>query len=68
LKGLLTELKDQGIDIYVADMHWTIREFMQRTGIMEIIGENNIFPTVDAAVNFIEESDKSTRANPDGSI
>jgi SulP family sulfate permease len=68
LKGLLTELKDQGIDIYVAEMHWTIREFMQRTGIMEIIGENNIFPTVDAAVNFIEESDKSTRANPDGSI
>jgi SulP family sulfate permease len=68
LKGLLTELKDQGIDIYVADMHWTIREFMQRTGIMEIIGENNILPTVDAAVNFIEKSNRSDQANPDRSI
>jgi SulP family sulfate permease len=56
LKGLLTELRDQGIDIYVAELHGTIREFIQRTGIMEIIGEDHIFPTVDAAMHFIEKS------------
>jgi SulP family sulfate permease len=56
LKGLLTELKDQGIDIYVAELHGTIREFIQRTELMEIIGEDHIFPTVDAAVQFIEKS------------
>jgi high affinity sulfate transporter 1 len=56
LKGLLTELKNQGINIYVAELHGTIREFIQRTGIMEIIGEDHIFPTIDAAVHFIEKS------------
>ncbi len=56
LKGLLTELRDQGIDIYVAELHGTIREFIQRTGIMEIIGEDHIFPTIDAAVRYVEKS------------
>ena len=67
LKGLMTELKNQGIDIYVAGLHRTIREFIQRTGIMEIIGEDHIFPTVDTAIRFIESSDRSKQANPDGS-
>jgi SulP family sulfate permease len=64
LKGLLTELKDKGVAIYVVELHGTIREFIQRTGIMELIGEDHIFPTVDAAVNFIEESDQTETANP----
>ncbi|OGN88919.1 MAG: hypothetical protein A2Y88_05825 [Chloroflexi bacterium RBG_13_48_10] len=56
LKGLLTELKHQGIDIYVAELHGTIREFIQLTGLLEIISEDHIFPTIDAAVHFIEKS------------
>ncbi len=56
LKGLLTELKDQGIEIYVAELHGTIKEFIKKTGLLELIGEDHIFPTVDAAVNFLEKS------------
>jgi high affinity sulfate transporter 1 len=66
LKKLLAELKDQGIDIYVAELHGTIREFIQRTGLFEMIGEDHIFPSVDAAVRFIEMSDQSIKANPEG--
>ena len=57
LKGLLGELKGEGIAIYVAELHAPVREFSRRTGLLEIIGENHIFPTVDAAVRFIEKSD-----------
>ena len=56
LKGLLVELKDKGIEIYVAELHGPVREFGQRTGLIEMIGEDHIFPTVDAAVRFIEQS------------
>jgi high affinity sulfate transporter 1 len=56
LKALLVELKDKGIDLYAAEMHAPVREFGQRTGLLEIIGEDHIFPTVDAAVRFIEMS------------
>jgi SulP family sulfate permease len=54
LKGLLVELKDKGIDIYVAELHAPVREFGQRTGLLEMIGEDHIFHTVDSAVSFIE--------------
>jgi anti-anti-sigma factor len=54
LKGLLKELQGKGIAVYVADMHAPVREFGQRTGLLELIGEDHIFPTVDAAVRFLE--------------
>jgi high affinity sulfate transporter 1 len=57
LKGLVAELKDKGIDFYVAELHASIREIGQRMGLDEIIGDDHIFPTVDAAVRFIESSD-----------
>jgi SulP family sulfate permease len=56
LKGLVVELKDQGIDIYVAEVHAPVMEFSQRMGLLEMIGEDHIFPTVDAAVHYVEKS------------
>ncbi len=57
LKELLAELKGKGMDIYVAELHGPVREFSQRTGLLELIGEDHIFPTVDAAVSFIGMND-----------
>lgn len=56
LKALLVELKGKAIDVYVAEVHAPVREFSQRTGLYEMIGEDHIFPTVDTAVRFIEMS------------
>jgi SulP family sulfate permease len=64
LKGLLVELKDNGIEIYVSDLHAPVREFIQRTGLIELIGEDHIFPTVEAAVSFIEQSAHLEKTNP----
>jgi high affinity sulfate transporter 1 len=65
LKGLLVELKGKGIAIYVAELHEPVREFSQRTGLYEIIGEDHIFPTVEAAVRFIESSARPAKATPE---
>jgi SulP family sulfate permease len=54
LKGLLSELKGKGVAIYVAELHGPVREFAQRTELLEMIGEDHIFPTIDTAVRFIE--------------
>lgn len=65
LKGLLVELKEKGIDYYVAGVHAPVQEFGQRIGLRELIGEDQMFPTVDAAVRFIEMSAESEKANLD---
>jgi SulP family sulfate permease len=64
LKGLLVELKEMGIDYYVAELHAPVREFGQRTRLLELIGEDHIFTTVDAAVRFIEMSAGPEKADP----
>jgi SulP family sulfate permease len=66
LKGLYLELKDKGIDVYVAELHGPVLESGKQTGLLAIIGQDHIFPTVDAAVRFIEMSDRSDKAVPDG--
>ena len=67
LSGLVVGLKEKGIDYYVAAVHAPLREFGQRVGLPELIGEDHIFPTVDAAVLFIESSGRSDNGNRDGS-
>jgi sulfate permease, SulP family len=56
LKSMLAEMKEKGIDYYVAELHLTVREFGERTGLLPIIREDHIFPTVDTAVRFFEAS------------
>jgi high affinity sulfate transporter 1 len=65
LKGLVAELKKKGIEVFVTEVHAPVREFSQRTGLFEMIGEDHIFPTVDAAVTFIEKSGLPVKANQD---
>jgi hypothetical protein len=43
-----------------------MNKFSQWTGLLEMIGEDHVFHTVDEAVHFIEKSDQSIKANPDG--
>ena len=54
LKSLIKELRGNGIAVYAAEVHAPVREFSRRAGLLEFIGENQLFPNVDAAVRFIE--------------
>ena len=40
--------------VYFAEVHTPIREFSRRTGLLELIGEDKIFPTLDALVRLAE--------------
>ena len=54
LKGLVKELHGNGIDVYLAEVHAPVLEYGRQTGLLEAIGEDHVFPTVDAAVRAIE--------------
>jgi high affinity sulfate transporter 1 len=54
LKSLVKELRGKNIAVYFAEVHAPIREFSRQTGLLELVGEDKIFPTVDAAVRFAE--------------
>ena len=51
---MIKELRAEGIAVYLAEVHTPVREFSRRTGLLELVGEDNVFPTVDAAVHFVE--------------
>ena len=54
IKGLVAELHGNGIEIYLADVHAPVLEHGRKTGLLESIGEDHVYPTVDLAVRFIE--------------
>jgi high affinity sulfate transporter 1 len=54
IRGLVTELHGNGIDVYFADVHAPVLEYARQTGLLGHIGEGNVFPTVDLAVSSIE--------------
>jgi MFS superfamily sulfate permease-like transporter len=54
IKRLVKELQEKGIEVYLADVHAPVLEYVRKTGLLESIGEDHIFPTVDLAVRAIE--------------
>ena len=65
LKGLLVEMKEKGIDIYVVEVHAPVLEFGKRVGLFELIGADHVLPTVDAAVRAIEGADLQMKNDQD---
>lgn len=54
IKSLLKELRGKGIDVYFAEVHAPVLEYAGQTDLLDLIGEENVFPTVDLAVRRIE--------------
>lgn len=44
----------RGLTVCLAEVHRPVLEDARRTGWLEVIGEDHVFPTVEAAVRFIE--------------
>jgi hypothetical protein len=40
--------------VYLAEVHAPVLEYASKTGLLESIGEEHVFPTVDLAVRSIE--------------
>jgi len=58
IKGLVKELHGNGIEVYLADVHAPVLEHGRKTGLLESIGEDHVFPTVDLAVRSIDAVEK----------
>lgn len=54
IRGLVKELHGRGIDVYLADVHKPVLEYGRKLGLLELIGEDHVFPTVDLAVRSLE--------------
>ena len=56
LIGLIKALRARGIEWYVADVHAPVLERGRETGLLDAIGPEYVFPTLDAAVQHAEKS------------
>jgi SulP family sulfate permease len=54
VKALVKQLRDGGLTVCFADVHAPILERGRETGLLEAIGEDNVFPTVDVAARHLE--------------
>jgi sulfate permease, SulP family len=54
VKGLVKQLQESGLDVYFAEVHAPILEHGRETGLLDVIGADHVFPTVDAAVRHLE--------------
>ncbi|HWS57707.1 MAG TPA: sulfate permease [Actinotalea sp.] len=56
LSALLRELHGRGIAVRFADVHAAVREVMRAQGMLELIPEEHLLPTVDQAVQQLGEA------------
>jgi MFS superfamily sulfate permease-like transporter len=61
LKALGSELRSQGIQPYLADVHTPALRFSRAVGVLDVIGEDHVFPTIELAVQHIERTTGVTR-------
>jgi SulP family sulfate permease len=54
IKSLVKELRGNGIAVYFAEVHAPVLEYVRKTGLLDFIGEDRVFPTVDLAVRSLE--------------
>jgi high affinity sulfate transporter 1 len=55
LISLVDELQARGIAVYFADVHGPVLERAHETGLLEAVGGDRVFPTVDLAVRALEQ-------------
>lgn len=54
LEKLVTKLRADGIELVVAEAHAPVVAFARRTGLLDVLREDRVYPTVDAAVRALE--------------
>ena len=54
LTSLGVELRAQGIEPYLTDVHTPALEYGRAVGVIDVIHEDHVFPTIDLAVQHIE--------------
>lgn len=58
LKSLIKRLNNQGLATYFAEVQDPVLAFSTKTGLLDVIGADHLYPTVDTAVSHIENKQK----------
>ena len=58
IEKIVKELRGKGIDVYITDVHVPVREYAAKLGLIELIGEDHVLPTINSAVRYIETTKK----------
>jgi SulP family sulfate permease len=59
LKGLVKELQGRGMAVFMADVHAPVAEFSRKTGLLQLVGEDRLYATVELAVQQAEALESS---------
>jgi hypothetical protein len=57
-------MRASGIDFAFAEVRQPVIRRMQRESLFETIGEDRIFPTVDEAIDDLQEASEATATRP----
>lgn len=66
LVGLARQLLDKGMDLYLAEVHAPVLERCREAGLIEVIGADHVFATVDAAVDRVKSPDEGPVQGEEG--
>jgi MFS superfamily sulfate permease-like transporter len=61
LESMIHELGDRGITVLLARVHVELAELLERAGILDLIGWENVYPTLPTAVAGHEAADRPGR-------
>jgi len=61
---LLTVMEKSGVAVKLARVHTPVREFMEKDGLVEKIGEENLYPRVRDAVEAVKREGLTESASP----
>ena len=64
LIALGRQMRDRGIAAYLADVHAPALAFARSVGVLDVIDEGHVFPTIDLAVQHIESSEINRGSQP----
>jgi len=59
LEGLITELRSAGIDFALAEVRHAVTGMARRSRLLELLGKDRVFDTVEEAVTTLEKSSRS---------
>jgi MFS superfamily sulfate permease-like transporter len=69
LRGLVAELRREGLAVAFANVHAPVLERARDNGLLEAVGDGRVFPTVDLAVRELEKPASSPEeADRDGAL
>jgi MFS superfamily sulfate permease-like transporter len=66
LKGLVADLRGEGVAVYFAGVHAPVLERARETGLLDVVGDDRVHATVDLAVKAFERQSDASDALADG--